>query len=62
MTITGALVLFSVTWFLTFYIVLQVRTRTQDEAGGEIVPARRAARPRWRMWAKARRSPPFMPR
>lgn len=38
MTITAALVLFSVIWFLTFYIVLQVRTRTQDEAGGEVVP------------------------
>lgn len=38
MTITAALVLFSVFWFLTFYIVLQVRTRTQEDAGGEVVP------------------------
>ncbi len=38
MTITAAIVLYSVIWFLTFYIVLQIRTRTQDDAGGEIVP------------------------
>jgi predicted secreted protein len=38
MTITAALVLFSVIWFLTFYIVLQLRTRTQDDVGGEVVP------------------------
>jgi predicted secreted protein len=37
MTITAALVLFSVIWFLTFYIVLQLRTRTQDDVG-EVVP------------------------
>lgn len=38
MTITGALVLFSIIWFLTFYIVLQVRTRTQADEGGTVVP------------------------
>ncbi len=38
MTITGALVLYAVFWFLTFYIVLQVRTKTQAESGQEIVP------------------------
>lgn len=38
MTITAALVLYSVFWFLTFYIVLQLRTRTQADAGGEVVP------------------------
>jgi predicted secreted protein len=38
MTITAALVLFSMIWFLTFYIVLQVRTRTQADVGGEVVP------------------------
>lgn len=38
MTITAALVLFSVIWFLTFYIVLQLRTRTQADVGAEIVP------------------------
>jgi predicted secreted protein len=38
MTITAALVLYSVFWFLTFYIVLQLRTRTQADAGEEVVP------------------------
>ena len=38
MTLTGAVVLYAVLWFLTFYIVLQVRTRTQAESGQEIVP------------------------
>ena len=37
MSITGAIVLYAVFWFLTFYIVLQVRTKTQAEAG-EVVP------------------------
>lgn len=38
MTITGAAVLYSVFWFLTFYIVLQVRTRPQAESGQDVVP------------------------
>ncbi|GAB1362240.1 DUF1467 family protein [Rhodobacter sp.] len=38
MTITGAIVLFAVFWFLTFYIVLQVRTRTQAESDEGVVP------------------------
>src|SRR5690606_38217829 len=38
MTLTGAVVLHAVLWFLTFYIVLQVRTRTQAESGQEVVP------------------------
>lgn len=37
MTITAALVLFSVIWFLTFYIVLQIRTKPQGDTG-EVVP------------------------
>lgn len=37
MTITAALVVFSVVWFLTFYIVLQVRTVTQRDVGA-VVP------------------------
>ena len=37
MTITGALVLFSVIWFMVFLCVLPMRHRTQEEAG-EIVP------------------------
>lgn len=37
MTITAAFVLYSMIWFLTFYIVLQLRTRTQADVG-EVVP------------------------
>ena len=44
MTITGAAVLYSVFWFLTFYIVLQLRTRTQDDEGS-IVPGTPAGAP-----------------
>jgi predicted secreted protein len=37
MTITGALVLLSVTWFMVFFCVLPLRFTSQDEAG-EVVP------------------------
>ena len=37
MTITAALVLFSVIWFMTFLCVLPLRLRTQGDAG-EVVP------------------------
>ena len=37
MTITGALVLYSVTWFMVFFCVLPLRFTSQDEAG-EVVP------------------------
>lgn len=37
MTITAALVLWSVIWFMTFLCVLPVRLRTQGDAG-EVVP------------------------
>ena len=33
MTITGAIVLFSVTWFMVFFCVLPIRFTSQDEAG-----------------------------
>lgn len=32
MSITGALVVYAITWFMVFYIVLQVRTVSQAEA------------------------------
>lgn len=32
MTITAAIVLYSVTWFMTFFVVLPLRTQSQDEA------------------------------
>lgn len=37
MTITGSLVLYSVTWFLTLFCVLPIRTVSQDEAD-HVVP------------------------
>lgn len=44
MNLTGAIVLFAVLWFLTFYIVLQLRTHTQAEKG-EVVPGTPAGAP-----------------
>jgi predicted secreted protein len=32
MTITAAIVVYAVTWFMTFFVVLQVRTVTQQDA------------------------------
>jgi len=32
MSITAAFVMYSVTWFMTFFIVLQIRTRSQSDA------------------------------
>jgi predicted secreted protein len=37
MTITAAIVLFSVTWFMVFFIVLPLHFVSQDDAG-EVVP------------------------
>jgi predicted secreted protein len=37
MTITAAIVLFSVTWFMVFFCVLPVRFQSQSEAG-DVVP------------------------
>jgi predicted secreted protein len=33
MNVTAALVLFATTWFLVLFIVLQIRFKSQDEAG-----------------------------
>ncbi|MDM7932772.1 DUF1467 family protein [Tabrizicola sp.] len=33
MTITAAFVMYAVTWFMTFFVVLQVRTRSQSDTG-----------------------------
>ncbi len=53
MTITAAIVLFAVIWFMVLFVTLPVRLRTQGDVG-EIVPgpqarppiSNRAARPR----------------
>lgn len=44
MTITAALVLFAVIWFMTFLIVLPIRIKTQGDVG-EIVPGTHAGAP-----------------
>ncbi|SLN22112.1 DUF1467 family protein [Ruegeria meonggei] len=44
MTITAALVLFSVIWFMTLLVVLPIRIKTQGDLG-EIVPGTHAGAP-----------------
>lgn len=44
MTITAAIVLFAVTWFMVFFIVLPLNLTTQGDAG-EVVPGTPAAAP-----------------
>lgn len=44
MSITAALVLFAVIWFMVFFIVLPIRFRSQSDAG-EVVPGTPASAP-----------------
>ncbi len=44
MSITSALVLFAVIWFMTLFIALPIRIRTQGDAG-KIVPGTMAGSP-----------------
>lgn len=44
MNLTGGIVLFAVIWFLTFFVALQIRPRSQADAG-EIVPGTPAGAP-----------------
>ena len=44
MSITGAIVLFAVIWFVTLLVVLPIGLRTQGEAG-EVVPGTPASAP-----------------
>jgi predicted secreted protein len=44
MSITAAFVLYAVTWFMVFFVVLQTGNHTQAEAG-EIVPGTPAGAP-----------------
>jgi len=37
MTIAGAFVLFSITWFIVFFVVLQIGARSQGDEG-QVVP------------------------
>jgi len=45
MTITAAIVLFAVVWFMVFFIVLPLRLTTQGDAG-EVVPGTPKSAPR----------------
>lgn len=45
MSITGAIVLYAVTWFMVFFILLPLRVQSQDESG-KVVPGTPRARPR----------------
>lgn len=51
MTITSALVLFSVIWFMTFLVVLPIRLTTQGDAG-EVVPGTHKSSPHEPMLAR----------
>ena len=44
MTITAALIVFAITWFMVFFVVLPLRLKTQGEAG-EVVPGTHASAP-----------------
>jgi len=44
MSITSALVLFAVLWFLTFLVVIPIRLKTQDDVGS-VVPGTHAGAP-----------------
>ena len=44
MTITAAIVLFAVIWFLTLFVLLPIGLRTQGEAG-EVVPGTPSSAP-----------------
>ncbi len=44
MTITGAIVLFSVTWFMVFLCILPTR-QTSQAAAGQVVPGSAASAP-----------------
>ncbi|MBD3763657.1 MAG: DUF1467 family protein [Rhodobacterales bacterium] len=44
MTITAALVLYAVCWFMTFFVVLPLRLQTQGDAG-RVVPGTPAGAP-----------------
>ncbi|NCO87870.1 MAG: DUF1467 family protein [Rhodobacterales bacterium] len=44
MNITAAIVLFTVIWFMVFFVVLPLRPRTQGEAG-DVVPGTHSSAP-----------------
>jgi predicted secreted protein len=54
MTITAALVLFAVTWFMVFFIILPLRVVSQDEAGDVVPGTPRSAPSDYNVARKAR--------
>lgn len=54
MTITAALVLFAVTWFLVLFCVLPIRFESQDEAGEVLEGTPKSAPKNFDFAAKAR--------
>ena len=44
MSITGAIILFAILWFLVFFVVLPIRFRSQADAG-HVVPGTPASAP-----------------
>jgi predicted secreted protein len=53
MNIVSGIVLFAVIWFMTFFVILPLRLRTQGEAG-EVVPGTHASAPaQANLWRKA---------
>lgn len=44
MNLTGAIVLFAVIWFMVFFVMLQIRPRSQADAG-HVVPGTPASAP-----------------
>jgi predicted secreted protein len=54
MSITSAIVLFAVIWFMVFFVVLPLRLTTQGDTG-KIVPGTHASSPENpQMWRRAR--------
>jgi predicted secreted protein len=54
MSITSAIVLYAILWFLTMFIVLPIRMKTQGETG-EVVPGTHSSAPSdVQMWAKVK--------
>ena len=58
MTITAALVLFAVVWFMVFFIVLPLRMTTQGDAGA-VVPGTPPSAPRDEMVGRKARLTTF---
>jgi predicted secreted protein len=54
MTVTAALVLFSVIWFLVFFLTLQIGIRSQADEGSVVPGTPRSAPAREIVWKRAK--------